>query len=281
MISTCGYLDMKDYKSVGQLSYPPLVYTAGFVFINLKNIEEYVGKIQDILKDMYPGTSELEMKVSEVNPIGEKTQKTIKYFAMNDPELRWGVVVTDHRFILHTIDYKHFNDFGAKFKEAFTKFLKVTGLQYHSGLAYRQIDNFSLLEGENSLSECVDEKFLSLNLPSAIEESKPNFLRQEHRYSLQGNSSIVLRTFTFENNKGPSIPEDLIPLSISLNHKILEQNIKEPPFMLADFEVNRILDGKSEKISVEDIVDELDKFHKYSSLIFRQVIKKDALDRRR
>lgn len=271
---------MKNYQSVGQLSKPPLVYTAGFVFINLKNIEEYIGKIQDVLKDAYPGTSEVEMKVSEVSPIGERTQRTIKHFAMNDPDLKWGVVVTDHRFILHTVDYQHFEDFGKRFEDVFSKFLDVTGLQYHSGLAYRQIDNFTLLEGEGSLSDCVDEKFLSLRLPSAIEESKPNFLRQEHRYSLQEDSSIILRTFTFENNRGPSIPEDLIPLSISLNHKILEKNIKDPPFMLADFEVNRVLDGKSEKIVVSDVVQELDKFHKYSSLIFRQVIKKDALERR-
>lgn len=272
---------MKNYQSVGQLTKPPLVYTAGFVFINLKNVEEYVGKIQDALKDSYPGSSEVEMTVSEITPIGERKQRTIKHFAINDPDLNWGIVITDSRFIFHTVDYKHFKDFGEKFTYVFSKFIEITGLKYHSGLAYRQIDNFTLEAKENALNDCVDGRFLSINLPELIETCTPNFLRQEHRYSLENNSSLVLRTFTFEKNKGPSIPEDLMPLCISLDPKILERNIKSPPFMLADFEVNRILDGKSEKILVDNVVAELDEFHKYSSVMFREVIKKEALERRR
>lgn len=272
---------MDSYKSVGQLKNPPLVYTAGFVFINLKNVDEYIGKIQDGLKDIYPGSSDVEMTVSEVNPIGERKQRTIKHYAINDPDLKWGVVITEQRFILHTVDYQHFKNFGERFLLALSKFIEITGLKYHSGLAYRQIDNFCLTKGEKCLADCIDKRFLSITLPDSIESCQPNFLRQEHRYSLANSSSIILRTYTFEKNRGASIPEDLIPLCISLNHKILESNIKDPPFMLADFEINRILDGKSERIIAEKIIEELDKFHKYSSLIFREVIKPEALERRK
>ncbi len=272
---------MDNFHTVGKLAKPPLVYTAGVVSINLKDIDEYIGKIQDTLKENYPGSSEMEMSIKQINPVdGDISDKKIKHYAINAPDLNWGVLITEQQFIFHTVKYKTFDEFYTRFSEALSTVMEITGTKYHSGLAFRQIDNFELVEGEQKLSDCVNERFLSMDLPSSISNDGSRFLRQEHRHLFEDKTSVVLRTYTFESSSGPSIPEDLLPWCIGLNYKLLEQNIKEPPFLLADFEVGKQLEGKSEKILVQKIEKDFRKFHEHLYEIFNQVIKQDALERR-
>ncbi|GEM_PF-4356808 len=271
---------MNNYESIGKLSKPPLVYTASFLFISLPNIQEYIGKIQDRLRDDYPGFSTMEMTVNDINPItGQRKDQAITHYVMNDPDLNCGIVVTANRLIFQTVDYSHFKDFGEKFARIIEVVVEITKLRHHSGLAFRQVDNISAVEGEIGLSDCITGEFIGPEL-DAIRGVSRNYSRQEHTYTIQNNTSVIIRTFSFENIQGQGIPHDLVPLIISLNPDIMGREPKKG-FMLADFEVIRNLDGKYVPMDTKKIVSDLDSFHEYASLAFRKVIKPDALDRRR
>ena len=269
---------MDEYQSIGQLTKPPLVYTAGFVAISLPAIQDHIGKLQDRLRDEYPGFETMEIGISQVNPLsGEKINSSVSQYVMNGPDKLWGVLVTRDRIIFHTISYSHFADFGQRFKAVLDIFKEVTSLKYHSGIAFRQIDNISPIENEIGLAGCINNRFLAPTILSGINN---DFARQEYHYKVADGASVVQRLYAFENKMGPSVPADLLSLYVALDAHIMNKLIT-PPYMLADFEASRFLNGKSEMFDTDKMISELDVFHKYASLAFREVIANEALSRRK
>jgi len=276
---------MGEYRGVGELAIPPLVYTAAFVFIDIAEIEKYSAKLQDILRDEYPGFSTMQISVQEHRPEGLRPID-IPHFIYNDPNLEWGVIIRNNRFVFHTTAYKNFQGFCAKFQNVFEKFLEVTKLKHYSGIAYRQIDHFTALEGieEKKLSDTVYEKFLS-SITHAIPQSVPMFSRHESIYKIEDKVRATVRNYVFnEETSGPFVPDDLIPFYLALDPTIASNphNFRvNPPAVMADFEAIKNLRPRNEEIALGGMINDLDKLHQYVSLLFREVILPEALERRR
>ncbi|TAF74935.1 MAG: TIGR04255 family protein [Alphaproteobacteria bacterium] len=272
-------VSMQNYESVGKLKNPPLVYTAGFVFINLQNIHEYIRKIQDKLRDEYPGSSTLEVVISEVDHTGRTADREIKHYVFNDPDLNWGLVLTENRLILQTIQYEHFKDFGERFQKAINIFHEVTRLKYHSGIAFRQVDRIPLPK-ESEPSDIITDKFLPPKFPQ-IEATVHAFSRQEHMVSIEKDTSLIIRTYSFAEKQGAHIPNDLVPLRLALNPDLMNKPPHDSPLIMADFEVIRNMGGKSEPFNSIAVIEEMNEFHQFASLAFRAVITPEELNRRK
>lgn len=271
---------MATYKKLGKLKHPPLVYSMAVVLINLQSIKSYIQKIQDELRNEYPGFASARFIVGAsgaINPLNQLSEETVDHYILNSADLSWGIVLTKDRIVLQTVAYEDFGDFGKRFKAVLDRVKNATNLKYHSGIAFRHIDNIKPVKPEKGLADFLNKKYL---IPDLFKDDCVEmFHRQESRYKFKSSFAIA-RLYAFYNESGPRVPIDLLPYYSALNPNMIDTEVKAP-YALGDFEANQLLDGKSEEFNTEKIIADLDKLHQSASLAFRGIMSPDALTRRR
>lgn len=270
---------MEQYKPIGKLKKPTLVYSMGVVLISLPNIGEYINKIQDGLRDYYPVFGKLEITVNSFSADNKSNQETITNYLLNDPDSSWGILISPERIVFHTTSYDGFKDFQGKFQSVLEKIFKITKLKYFSGLAIRHIDNISTIEGETSLSEIIKSNYLTQNIYGGDEEKKTS--KHEYKYKI-GSRVLASRLYVFETDNGPNVPKDLFPNYISLLGEKAPQidGAVKHPYVLADFEANNLFNNIAQEFKINNISKELDELHKYASHAYCEIMLPDALKRR-
>lgn len=272
---------MKNYSPIGNLTKPTLVYSMGLVLISLPKLHAYVDDIHDLLRDEYPlfGKVEVETSLSPIDGHGPSSTETSTQYLLNGPDNTWGVVLAPDRITLHTSAYKNFKDFGAKFNWVLDQFLLITKLKYCSGVAFRHVDNIRPIEGESGLADCVLSRYLADDIRG--EDPERVQIKHEYRYKI-GDRNILSRLGIFETHKGPTVPSDISPyyFSLNLSNPPIDRGVN-PPYVLADFEANNLFNNKTQSFEAKQITEELDTLHRYASNAYQQIMKPEALKRRK
>jgi uncharacterized protein (TIGR04255 family) len=269
---------MEGYKSLGQLSKAPLVYTIGVVYISVQKMEAYVSDIQDALRAEYPGFAQHRVESLEINkgPMGQviANQNVSQQWAFNDPELEWGVLLTPDRIILHTVKYKHFDDFGKKFRSVLKIIQEKTQLDYYQKIAFRYIDNV-VPEKKEGLKDYLCERFLSPEILS--NHLSDAMARMEYSYQTTF-GRLFLRIYNFTSENSLNVPSDLIHAINVLNPDAVKE-VKSPFALIDTDHMEFQKSSKSRPFDLEEIISRMDEMHQYASMSFRQIVKKDVIEK--
>ncbi len=139
-------VDAMNYTSVGHLEKQPLVYTIAVIHYNLDSYEKYVPELQDRLRKAgYPIKDEVEVSMGDA-PGRIISQE--RYAQFNDPNSEWGGIVTKNRVVFHTRKYNQSEDFLARLSKFIDIIFSTCEIDWINGVAFRQIDNVTLEDGE-------------------------------------------------------------------------------------------------------------------------------------
>lgn len=266
--------------SIGHLGSQPLVYTIAVVHYNLDSYETYVPKLQEQLRKVgYPIKDDVEVTMGDVP--GRITQQE-KYVQFNDPNSEWGGIVTKNRVVFHTTAYKDSADFIEKFSNFIKVIFETCEIEWINGIAFRQIDNVTLMEGEESLSDAVQSRYL----PTYNEEG-PNAsayrTEEVQAFKLDEKWSIQLLSRTNVNMSQPSsyIPSDLFLFAQALLTPNIIRDSKSE-FVMGDFEAATIANGKAMSYNLDRVIDIIRDLHSHCSRVFHeQFMKLEAIHRRK
>lgn len=269
---------MQDYLPIGKLDPSTLVYTVGAVIASLPSINKDIADISKDLTEEYPEYTRAEIGVVSQHPIDplKNREEFIIQHALNSPDRNWGILLMQDRILFQTTNYEGFGDFADRFSHVLKVVQEKTGLKYYNGLAFRHIDNIMPKDPNKVLNTAIQQQFLT---PDFSQNMNTKFSRHEYAYSTEGRQ-LIFRLYNFDQGKSYSIPQDVLSNYFGLKGRP-HIRVEDKPFVLADFEVNNLMEGKSlDKFEIEIMMQELDTLHKIGSSAYRRVITPEELKAR-
>lgn len=262
-----------SYKSLGHLAHAPLVYTIGMVeFAPVPEMEKYVLGIMGNLRRDYPEINDFKINTLklQIDPDGKQqaSQTTVEQWSLVSADRTWGVVLGNSRLVVHTVAYKHFEDFSKRLHAALAVVVDQAGISHTRTIGVRYVDNIKQF-GNLGIDDQLRPEFA---IPE-IRGFEPEQGRAEFIYaSTEGR--LHLRRYHLKDH--PGVPHDLLATVDQLVGQSKPLLPISEPFVLVDTD-HLYRPSQLEAVDIDLVIKRMDRLHQGASLAFRQVVTENAL----
>lgn len=218
---------MKYKKPVGKLTHAPLVLTVAALQIQqVMSFDDYIPKIQDALRDQYPGTGKIQQQVTQVTAVDTSapkvTQRTTTRLLMSSPDRLWLAHANEDVIsLMTTANYQDFDEFEARFQQVIRVVCDVMRIKFFTRLGFRQIDNITDFNGL-ALSKQIES---SIQMPATALDFPMGEARVESTYKT-GEGVLVLRCIQIPQLVTvPLLPIDFKEVSSFVDSPVKERQV--------------------------------------------------------
>jgi len=118
---------------MGNMKNAPLIYTIGMIqFPRVPQLERFIDKFLDLVRAEYPldDQSVLQTFNANINPDGIKmdSPQQTKMWQFASDDRKWGIILSDQVFCLHTASYHDFLGFSQRFRQGIGILKKIPGI---------------------------------------------------------------------------------------------------------------------------------------------------------
>jgi uncharacterized protein (TIGR04255 family) len=112
------------------MKHAPLIYTIGMIqFPRVPHLERYIDKFLELVRAQYPFDDQSTSQTFNANissdGIKMESPQETKLWQFASVDRKWGIILSDQAFCLHTASYHDFQGFSQRFKEGISTLKKV------------------------------------------------------------------------------------------------------------------------------------------------------------
>jgi uncharacterized protein (TIGR04255 family) len=252
---------------------PPLIYSLGMIrFPRLPDIERYIDKFMESIRDKYPIDDRITTKIFNANftPDGVTINpEETKVWQFASIDRSWGFVLTDQTFCLHTSKYRDYQDFRERFGFGINALRQTPdiNIQWIISIGIRYV-NMVIAASKSNLTDYLQPWVLAPKpLKVALEKIESVYVS---RYKTsQGECRLQVL-----HNPSFTLPPELNSQFLIKNNWIRPRPDSE--FALID--IDHFLTGQqSFQFNVEDILKQLNHLRQTSREVFDAIGTSQAL----
>jgi uncharacterized protein (TIGR04255 family) len=166
---------------MGHMKNAPLIYTVGMIhFPRVPDFERYINKFMELIRKEYPLDDHYVAQIfnAQVSSDGIKMEpQETKLWQFATVDRKWGIVLNEQAFFLHTSSYHDFANFAKRFKAGIDALIKIDNIKigWMVAIGIRYVNLVASLEGSH-----VREYLKTWVLPSKTPHSSLEIIQGMH-----------------------------------------------------------------------------------------------------